>query len=345
MWKVKIALAAVLSAFAMGMASSSSASATGVVVWGREICASVPFGRGGFTAGCVSPFAGGEAARSIVWPNGLAFFCLWIGLGSGMLADPGCIFLGIGGGYGVFPDAPAFSVKIKGGAYKFEGKVGSTSTTIACTAMQAAEPDIESGGGEDGGKPGMLSTGSLEFSGCKPSTPANCEVGTLGKVAGNIDTNAILGAIVENAARTKVEELLKPKTGNVLTELEFKGSSCSLKGEKPTIEGKTLTSGGAEDEISKELKIVATEKPEDDDLVEPSVEKVLLISEPSSKSYLNDETGATEEAKLTLDKEPLKLLGEASMLGKVTATTVKDEETSEEVLIKEEVVDLGLGRE
>jgi hypothetical protein len=343
MLKMKMMLATVLSVSAIGLATASSTSASGFVVWGAEWCTLVRSGSGGFgNQFCNYPVNGGSYSRAITWGNGLAFYCLWIGGGFGMLGDAGCIYLSLGGGYGVFADPPALAVSVKGGAYKIKGTIAKVKVTIACSSMQAVEPELESDG--HSGSAAMLDATSLEYKGCKTEEPSKCEVNSPSKSAGVLSTPAILAHLVENTAKTKVENLLKPKSGTVFSEFEFTGE-CTLKGTKATIEGSTLTGGGAEDEIGNELKFEDTVKTGDVYLLEKSVEKYLLISEPTSKGYLNDETGATEEAKLTVSKEPITLTGEASLLGKTSAVTVKDEETGEEVGVPEGTADIGLERE
>jgi hypothetical protein len=348
MLKTKVMLATLLSVFAIGLSSASSASATGYVIWGAEWCMPVPIGKGGFIAGCRGAFNGGNFARAISWPNYLTFACLWMGLGAGMLADPGCVWLGPGWGYEVWADAPALSVTVKGGPYTFESKIVGVKLKVKCTTMQAKEPSVESGGADDGGKPGMLSAASLEYTGCIPEEPKHCEVKSPSLAAGTVASNALLGSFVENAGKTKVENLFKPHTGTVFAELEFTGSECSIKSTKAKIEGSTLTDGGSEDEISNALKVEALGSlgtAGDEDLNETAVEKFLLLSEPSNKKYFNDETSEEKEAKLTFEKEEVKLTGEASLLGKIASTKFRDEETGEEVTFPEGVADLGLDRD
>ena len=263
-----------------------------------------------------------------------------------MTTDGGCFFLGGLFGYTNWLDPPAFSVKLKGGAYKLKGTVDEASTTVSCTGMEAKEPEMESG---DGKAPGKIEAASLEFSGCSVETPSHCTVNSVGAAAGSIATNAVEAELVDNAAKTKVENLFKPKTGTTFAELEFKnksGETCALAacGGRFTLSGNTLTEGGAEDELSKIKDVEAEEKLGTEELGE-DVEKAKLVSEPSSKKYLNDETEAEAEAKLTLDGSAATLSGEATDEGKFAGAVFKSEETSEELTVKEASVDMGLEKE
>jgi hypothetical protein len=350
MFKTKIMLATVLSACAFAMAYSSSASASAYTVWGAETCVPAPAGTGGFT-NCITPVYGGNTARAIIWPGLLTFYCLYVGLsfGGGMFADTGCTFLGVGSGFLVFRDAPNLTVTVVGGQYRFEGKVGKEAVKVKCTSMQAIEPSVESGGPAEGGGAGMIAATSLEYKGCKVEEPKHCEVESPGKSIETVATKALLGKLVENSTRTKVENWFKPKSGSVFAELEFIGSECAFGKSTLPIEGTTLTGGGGEDLISNELTIEALGalgKAGDEDLVEKAVERYLLISEPSSKKYLNDETDETGEAKLTIGKEKQELLltGEATLLGKVTSTTIEDE-AGDQLTAPAGTADLGLDRD
>jgi hypothetical protein len=338
--RTKVILAALLSATALSTATTSTASAS-PLVWGFEFCGRVPLSWGALGLGCTVVSPGGNRARAID-TGGLAYYCLFYGLGSGMSADPGCIYLGVGGGYGTFVDPPSLTIKIKGNTYKWKGKVSGTSFTITCTSMNAKEPKIESGLEKNAG---TTEAASLEYSGCKLEVPSNCEIGNPGKAAGAIATNAVKAEIVENLTRSKVENLFAPKSGAVFAELEFKGEKCALSGTKATIEGTTLTEGGAEDLISNEHKIEAEGKPEDIELVEEDVEKPELLWEASSKKYLNDETGKDGEAKLTIGKEELTLTGLATVEAKTSGGNVKAVEGGEEVTLEEESLGIGDGRE
>ena len=260
-----------------------------------------------------------------------------------MFADSGCAFLGPGWGFQTFHDAPNLTIKVVGGQYKFE----SSAVKVKCTSMKAIEPTIESGGPTEGGGAGMIAATSLEYSGCSVEEPKKCEVSSPGKSVGTVATKAVLSNLVENSTRTKVENLFKPKSGSVFAELEF-NSECVFGKNTLVIEGSTLTGGGGEDLISNELKLEALGPlgtAGDDDLTEKAVEKYLLISEPSSKKYLNDETGSPGEAKLTIGKakQELLLTGEATLLGKVTSTTIEDE-AEEQLTAPEGTADLGLDR-
>jgi hypothetical protein len=350
MFKTKIMLATVLSACAFAMAYSSSASASAYTVWGAEVCVPAPAGTGGFN-NCLTPVYGGNTARAIVWPGLLTFYCLFVGasFGGGMFADTGCAFLGLGLGFLTFRDAPNLTIAVAGGQYRFEAKVGKEAVKIKCTSMKAIEPTVESGGPAEGGGAGMIAAAALEYSGCKVEEPKHCEVASPGKSVETVATKAVLGELVENSTRTKVENWFKPKSGGVFAELEFKGTECVFGKSTLAVEGSTLTGGGGEDLISNELRLEALGalgKAGDEDLTEKAVERYLLISEPSSKKYLNDETDETSEAKLTIGKEKQELLltGEATLLGKVTSTTVEDE-AGEQLTVPAGTADLGLDRD
>jgi hypothetical protein len=350
MLKTRIIVATAVSAFAIGLASCGSASASPLTVWGAEVCVPAPAGNGGFQ-NCTTPVYGGNSARAIVWPGLLTFYCLYVGasFGGGMFADSGCAFLGLALGFLTFHDAPNLTIKIVGGQYKFEGKVAGTTLKVKCTSMQASEPTVESGGPQEGGGAGMIAAASLEYSGCIVEKPEHCEVASPGKSVLTVATKAVLGDFVENSTRTKVENLFKPQSGSVFAELEFLGSECALDKETSVIEGSTLTGGAGEDLISNELTLDALGalgKAGDDDLTEKAVERYLLISEPSSKRFLSDETGLAGEARLTIGKEKQELLltGEATLLGKVTSTTIEDE-AGDKLTAPEGTADLGLDRD
>jgi hypothetical protein len=334
--RVRVVAATLISAVALSLATSSSASAS-PPVWGWEFCGRVAAPYGTMSPGCASLSLGGTRVRALdVGP--IAMFCLFLGPGFGMFADPGCIYLGLGGGFGVFYDPPALTVTVKGGAYKWKGKVAGVGLSIGCTSMNAKEVKIESGLHTSAGK---LEASSLEYTGCKVEAPSGCEVNS-----GTIASKPVTAELVENTARSKVENLFRPTSGTVFAELEFKGESCAFKGTKAKVEGTTLTEGGAEDEISKEHKIEALGKPEDIELVEEAVEKPRLLWEASSKKYLIDETETEGEAKLKMAGSELTLTGLSNEEAKFAGGLITPEEgTSEPINIEEQTFETDVSRE
>lgn len=337
MKRMMAVLASLMCVLAIGLSMSSAASATGTVVWGFGFCKLVAPGTGGWTNACTTPVNGGEWAYAVLTLTGLVGICRWLGVGNGMFDDSNCQFLG--GIFGYYPlwDPPALSIKIKGGAYKMKSTVAGEKVTIACTGMEAKEPEFASDGGKAAGE---SEESSLQYSGCSVETPSKCEVGNVGGSAKAINTNAVESKLVENSTKSKVEQVFKPKTGSVFYEIEFKNKgseTCVLKGIKAKVEGSTLTEGGKEDEISSVDKIKLEEGLGTEEEGE-SVEKPKLISEPSNKKYFNDETESEAEAKLTLlaegKAEAFTLLGEAKSEDHFEGATFKGEEGGEETVLE-----------
>lgn len=345
MKKTAAILAGALCALTIGLTIASPASATGLS-WGLVGCARVPTGRGGWSsATCSSVRAGGNYARAYLAYTGLTLICLWEGgLGFGMMADPGCFFLNsLTGGYRLWADPPTLSVTVKGGAYKMQGTLLGIKVTTNCTSMEAKEAKIESGGASAG----KTEAASLEYKGCVLETPSKCEINSPGKAGGTVATNAVESELVENAAKTKVEDLFKAKTGTIFEELEFKNKgteTCLLKGSKFSISGSTLTEGGAEDEIKNADKFEVEGKTEE---AGEAVEKAKLISEPASRKYIKNGTGEEAEAKLKIGEtgEVLSLSGEATGEAKFSGGGFTNEETLGEISVEEGPVDLGVERE
>jgi len=309
--RARALLIGVLVVSAIFIPSASQASATTSTVWGLEGCIYVP-GRGGFEPGCrVASFGAGNYARAIVSLSGLMYACLWIGLGSGMLADPGCIFLGGMQAYGVFADPPALTVKIKGGETTFKSEVLGIKTEVSCNNMEAKEPEIESGGVTTAGK---TKEAALVYSSCTVKKPTGCTVAT------PIETKPVETRLVENSGKTKIENLVKPQSGTAFAKIELK--TCGVLNGSYTIEGTTLTEGGSEDELSNVKK-----------------------NESEEKAGTDEDGEAVEKPKLKLAGGTLTISGEATAEAKFSGGAFKDEENKEEVTVAEEAVALGIDKE
>jgi hypothetical protein len=333
----------VIGALAASLWMAGSASASGIV-WGYPGCIHAPTGFGGWTNGTCSVVSnGGPFSKAILTFNGLLLACVFVGAFNGMFDDGQCIFLGFRRGYAVWFDPPTLTVKVKGGPYTWKATIAGVSMKTKCTSMEAKEPEIESGGSTDA----KTKVASLEYSGCSVEAPTKCEVNSTGKAAGSIDTGEVEGELVDNAAKTKVETLFKPKTGTVFAEIEFKNKgseTCVLKGSTLTVSGSTLTEGGAEDEL-KNIKSIEAEEGAGTEEVGEAVEKPKLISEPSSKKYLKSSTGEEAEAALKIGGAAATLTGEAKTEAKFSGGAFKSEETLEEANFEEGPVDLGVEKE
>lgn len=268
----------------------------------------------------------------------------------GMYGNSACLLLGGNEGFLPWWDPPALSVKIKGGAYKMESTLNSEKVKIGCTGMEAKEAELDSGGSKK--EAGAADASSFEYTGCAVEAPSKCEVNSVGASAKVIATGAVESKLVENSTKTKVEQLFKPKSGTTFEEIEFKNKgseTCPLKGAKAKVVGSTLTEGSGVDEIKNVDKIEIEDGlgTEEDGEAVPA-EK--LLSEPSSKKYINDETEAEAEAKLSLlgeskVSEPLMLLGEAKSEEHFEGSTFKNEATGGEMKVLAEAVDLAIDRE
>lgn len=108
------------------------------------------------------------------------------------------------------------------------GHAATIPTTIHCT------------GGTFTGKSATqtLNTGTLiTYTGCTVSAPASCEVGNVGGSAGTIKTEGLTG---EQTSATSTLVLFEPETLSKFVEIEYKGSSCSLKEKKFPIKGSQM---------------------------------------------------------------------------------------------------------
>jgi hypothetical protein len=120
-------------------------------------------------------------------------------------------------------------------------------------------------------------------------------VNSLGAPAGTINTEPLDAELVENTAKTEIENLFLPKNGTKFVGVLYsnKGTeSCVLKGNEFPITGTSLT------------------------LIDPQEtesEEGTLLSEPKSKEYINSK-GETKTAELKLGGEPATLTGTASVL-------------------------------
>jgi hypothetical protein len=337
MTKVRAVLIAALVVSAIFIPSASTASASTYVVTGLEGCIYVP-GRGGFEPGCRVASAGaGNWARAIISESGLLYACLYVGLGLGMLADPGCIFLGGMRLFAVFADPPALTVKIKGGPFKFKGTLAGVKVGVECTKLEAKEPEIASDGKTTAGE---IKAAALRFSACTVPEPATQKC----SVAEPIETKPVLTKLVENGAETKVESVLQPQSGATVAELTF--SSCKTAALDGTyaVDGTALAEGGAEDERSKFEKDKVEEGLGTEEDGE-AVEKPKLNFEALSKEYLNDENGTKETAGLTLGGNAATVSGEATIEAEFGGGLFTDSENSEKVEVSKEAVDLGVDKE
>jgi hypothetical protein len=275
----------ILAAIAVGAVASASASATTRVY---RNCWLVGSPKGGFDSSqCNKEEPGGHWARTYFTSGGQFQWCEFVGLNLGVFTDANCRTTG---GFEQYRFLVGFDVVlIKGGTYTLKGKVGGATATITCSKMKAKNPLII------GGEPGRSEAEALEYTECVSTAPTKCVVNSLGAPAGTINTEPLDAELVENTAKTEIENLFLPKNGTKFVGVLYsnKGTeSCVLKGNEFPITGTSLT------------------------LIDPQEtesEEGTLLSEPKSKEYINSK-GETKTAELKLGGEPATLTGTASVL-------------------------------
>jgi hypothetical protein len=193
-----------------------------------KVCKKVPAGTSGKAlyknANCTGNEESGVYAWA--WADGAAntWYCLL--KTSGLWGDPLCST-----GTGKFEE-----VLVKGEAFPKQtglllltilvGHAAAIATTIHCEDGDAsAQPTVSRLSQEIG----------ITYLGCTVTAPANCEVGNTGGVAGTIKTEK-LNALLESLTLTN----FSPATENKFVEVEYKGTSCSLKEKKFPIRGSQM---------------------------------------------------------------------------------------------------------
>jgi hypothetical protein len=282
---MRLIVLSVLAAMAVGAVTSAPASATTRVY---RNCWLVGSPKGGFDSSqCNKEEPGGHWARTYFTTGGQFQWCEFVGLNLGVFSDGNCRTIGGFKQYRFLTGTDV--VLIKGGTYTLKSKLAGVAATIVCKKMKAKNPLII------GGEPGRSEAEALEYTECSSEKPAQCVVNSLGAPAGTIDTEPLDAELVENAAKTEIENLFLPKSGTKFVGILYsnKGTeNCALKGNEFPVEGTSLT------------------------LIDPQEtesEEQLLLSEPASSAYLNSK-GESKTAELTLGGNPATLSGTASVL-------------------------------
>ena len=255
-------------------------------------CWLVGSGLGGFkTSQCNSEEPGGVWARTYFTTGGEFSWCHYVGLENGAFNDANCTQ---GGGTAAFLllRRGGLVVLVKGGAQTIKWKLAGATGTITCSHLKAKSPLIT------GGEPGILELNALEYTECVATTPTKCVVNSLGSPPGTIATTPLDAELVENSAKTEIEDLFLPQSGKKITNLLYlnKGTEvCALKSIEFPVEGTSLT-------------LIDPQKTES--------EEQTLLWEPASKEYINGK-GETKTAELRLGVEPMGITGTVSILADV----------------------------
>ena len=255
-------------------------------------CWLVGSGLGGFkTSQCNSEEPGGAWARTYFTTGGEFFWCHYVGLENGVFNDANCTQ---GGGIAAFSLLRRSGLVVlgNGGVQTIKWKLAGATGTITCSHLKAKSPLIT------GGEPGILELNTLEYTECVSTTPTKCVVNSLGAPPGTIATKPLDAELVENRAKTEIEDLFLPQSGKKITNLLYlnKGTEvCVLKGIEFPVEGTSLT-------------LIDPQKTES--------EEQTLVWEPASKEYINSK-GETKTAELTLGAEPMTLSGAISVLAEI----------------------------
>lgn len=311
MLRVRVAVLGLLCLAALGAVAPGSSSADCYRVVAPVV--------GGFNeAACHTQAAPRVFAYGAINAQGHAWACLNAGLNIGVFEGPFCGPPGGNKEYewfrGTVDRNRVFTVARK--TYVLEGK-GKPATTIECTKMSGVGGEIAKSGLEVLGKAnGAVETdnfSSLEYSGCTSKTPTGCTVNSPGKAAGVIATAAVVTEAAQNTAKTKAEQVVKPKEGPVLASVEYKSKekeTCSLDKKTEKLEGSYL------------LEVTSANAGAEAEQLSEGVVK----AEAASKTYLNSEGKEVTVAGLKFAG------GEAKLSGEATVT----QELSEKVVIKNE---------
>jgi hypothetical protein len=277
-------IVSLLAAFAVSIGVSASASASPIYL----NCWHVGLGLGGFKdSQCKMEELGGAWARTYFTTGGAFLWCHYVGLGNGVFDDPNCKNPGGAEAFSLLRKAGVV-VRVTGGTYTLKGKLAGATATIVCKKLKAKNPLIT------GGEPGLSEEEALEYTECASTAPTKCTVNSLGAPAGTIDTEPVDSELVENTAKTQIENRFLPKTGTKFVGVLYLDKSpetCVLKNTEFPIEGSSLT------EVSPQGEEALTET---------------LKSEPASKEYINSK-GETKTAKLELGKMAATLEGTATV--------------------------------
>ena len=238
---VLIALVAVIAVSVVGVASASAARTF-------KSCVQVPAGTGGYESAACSGAAGsGTHAYATMNARNALSVCLNVGVGLGEFESPQCAGASGTASYDSFTGTTAFRAKMTGGKFKWKVKIAGINITVEC------KKDAAKGAKIVGGEPGAMQAEAIEFLECVSVSPTSCVVNSPGKPAGTIDTAAVESELVENTSKTKIEDLLYPQSGGVLTTIEFKNKGvevCALKGSALPISGNTLTEVSPENALA-----------------------------------------------------------------------------------------------
>jgi hypothetical protein len=217
---------AVLVLGALGVSSASAATAPAL-----KVCKKVPSGEKGLwnSSNCGgTSVASGEYAWSWADNGGAAtIYCL---LGGTKFTEALCEGAGTG----------PFGEVLK--AETFPRLLGLLllSTLIGHAATIATELDCKDGDFSGTGATATLTINTtITYLACTVVKPANCEVGNVGGAAGTIKTQELNGLL---ESLTLVN--FTPAAASLFVEVEYKGSSCSLKADKFPIKGSQMCEFG-----------------------------------------------------------------------------------------------------
>jgi hypothetical protein len=209
---------------ALGVSSASAATAPG-----EKVCKKVPSGLSGKGLYKEPNCTGNEVSGAYAWAwadegGKSTIYCLL--KSGGPWGDPLCST-----GTGLFEE-----FLVKGEA--FPKHTGLLLLSILVGHAATLPTTIHCGDGDFSSQP-VTATLSQEITitylACTVSAPANCEVDNAGGVAGTIKTEKLNG-LLESLTLTN----FTPASENKFVEIEYKGTSCTLKGDKFPIKGSQM---------------------------------------------------------------------------------------------------------
>jgi hypothetical protein len=280
----------------------------------EALCWRVADGWGGFkTPNCKTEGLPDEYALGAIDRAGRVWACLKVGVGRGLLAA-NCETTGKKEflWFDVAPIviSPKILVEIaQKGLFTLKGKVSGSTATIECQKLSGTGEVLKGGLEVLGAENGAVETvefPSLEYSGCSSTQPVKCSVSSVGKAAGDIDTEPVDSEAAQNTAKTKAEQVLHPKLGSTFVKVEYKSSECALNGSVASVEGSLLT------EVTSLNSGDGAEQ----------LEQGTIKSEATGKKYINGEGKEAEALGLKIGSVAALLTGEATVEAELSENTL-----------------------
>jgi hypothetical protein len=191
-----------------------------------RVCKKVPAGEKGLwnSSNCEGTnVTSGEYAWSVADGKGKAIiYCV---LGGTTFTEALCETTGASGPFKEKLASEAFPKLLgAGGLGTFKSKLAGVSLETDCKKNTFS------------GQPATATTiisGKITFLECTSTKPANCEIHSVGEPTGTITTSLLAGEPTSSRAAVN----FRPETGTTFTEIEYLGSSCSLKGTNAALTG------------------------------------------------------------------------------------------------------------